>query len=150
VSYGGLTDGSHMFAVRAVASSGDADLTPASFTWTVDTKVPVVTCAATPDNLWPSNGKLIPVSVAINVSDALSGPAGFTLVVATSSEPDSGAGDIQGFTTGTASTTGLMRASRSGSGAGRIYTLTYSGSDRAGNTASCITTVLVPHDQGYR
>jgi hypothetical protein len=149
VSYSSLTDGSHTFSVRAVDYSGNADPTPASFTWTVDTKAPVVTCAATPDNLWPANGKLIPVSMTVNVSDALSGPAGFSLVSATSSEPDSGVGDIQGFTTGTASVTGLLRASRSGSGAGRIYTLMYSGSDRAGNTARCITTVPVPHDQGH-
>jgi hypothetical protein len=56
------------------------------------------------------------------------------LVSATSSEPDSAKG--------------FLRASRLGSGRGRIYTLMYTGSDLAGNTASCTATVRVPHDQG--
>jgi endo-1,4-beta-xylanase len=86
--------------------------------------------------------------VTVNVSDAISGLDGtFKLVSVTSNEPD-GAGDIQGFTIGTASTTGFLRASRLGSGNGRTYTLTYMASDRAGNTASCKTTVAVPHDKG--
>jgi hypothetical protein len=66
----------------------------------------------------------------------------------TSNEPDSGAGDIQGWMIGTAGTTGQLRAERSGSGNGRIYTLTYQGADRAGNTATCAAPVTVPHDQG--
>jgi hypothetical protein len=116
----------------------------------IDKTPPLVTCAATPSILAPPNGKLVPVSVAVNVSDALSGPAGFTLVSATSSEPDSRAGDIRGFTIGTASTTGFLRASRSDSRTGHIYTLTYAGADRAGNTARCVTTVLVRHDRRER
>ena len=146
VTYAGLASGSHTFQVRAIDRSGTADPTPASFTWMVDTVAPAVTCSATPNNLWPPNGKLMPVSVAVNVSDPLSGPAGFTLISATSSEP--GVDDIQGFTVGAASTTGLLRATRSGSGTDRLYTLTYAAVDRVGNTASCVTTVLVPHDQG--
>jgi hypothetical protein len=134
VTYAGLANDSHTFRVRAVDHSGTADPTPASFTWMVDTIAPVVTCSATPINLWPPNGKLIPVSVPVNVSDALSGPARFTLVSATSSEP--GVDDIQGFTVGAASTTGLLRASRSGSGTDRLYTLTYAAVDRVVNTAS--------------
>ena len=102
---------------------------------------------AVSSTLWPANGKLVPVSVAVHVTDALSGAAGFTLVSATSNEPGANA-DIQGFTIGAASDTGFLRASRLGSGSGRIYTLTYEGSDRAGNIASCTTSVLVPHDQG--
>jgi hypothetical protein len=39
-SYGGLSDGSHSFAVRAVGAAGGADQTPASRTWTVDTTAP--------------------------------------------------------------------------------------------------------------
>ena len=68
------------------------------------------------------------------------------LISASSNEADSDA--IQGYVPGTAATTGFLKASRSGSGNGRTYTFTYTGSDRAGNTASCVTTVLVPHDQG--
>ena len=114
----------------------------------IDKTPPTVACSARPNILWPPNNKLVPVSVSVNVTDALSGSAGVTLVSVTSNEPDSGQGDIQGFLTGTASTSGQLRAQRLGSGTGRVYTLTYSGADRAGNTASCTSTVSVPHDQG--
>lgn len=114
----------------------------------IDKTPPTVACSASPNVLWPPNNMLVPTNVSVNVSDALSGPGGFTLVSVTSNEPDSGQGDIQGFVTGTASTSGQLRAARLGSGTGRVYTFTYSGSDKAGNTASCRTTVTVPHDQG--
>jgi len=52
--------------------------------------------------------------------------------------------DIQGWTTGTnpADTGGQLRAERYGGA--RTYTLTYRGTDLAGNTAECKPTVTVP------
>ena len=41
-----------------------------------------------------------------------------------------------------------LRAERSGKGSGRFYTLTYEGSDKAGNSARCAPIVLVPRDGG--
>lgn len=40
-TYSGLADGLHTFQVRAVDSSGNVDPTPATFTWQIDTVVPV-------------------------------------------------------------------------------------------------------------
>jgi hypothetical protein len=114
----------------------------------IDKTPPSISCTADPSVLWPPNNKLVSVTVSVSLSDSLSGTAGFTLVSATSNEPDSGLGDIQGFAAGTASTSGQLRAQRLGSGNGRVYTLKYSGTDRAGNSATCSTTVSVPHDQG--
>lgn len=117
----------------------------------LDKTPPTVMCSVTPNVLWPPNHKLVPVTATVTVVDALSGPAGFTLVSVTSSEPDSGPGaghtlnDIQGFVTGAPSTTGQLRAERSGGGPGRVYTLTYQGKDVAGNAATCAATVTVPH-----
>jgi hypothetical protein len=119
----------------------------------IDDIPPTVTCSASPSSLWPPNHKLKTVTAAVSVTDAESGPAGFTLVSVTSSEPDNGLGDgdqandIQDFVTGTPDLTGLLRAERSGLVGGRVYTLSYSGSDLAGNTATCSATVQVPHDQ---
>ena len=115
----------------------------------LDKTPPAVACSANPNVLWPPNNQLEPVNVSLSVTDTLSGTAGFTLVSVTSNEPDSGQGDIQGFVTGTASTSGQLRAQRLGSGSGRTYTFVYSGADRAGNATSCATTVVVPHDQGH-
>src|SRR5205085_9855818 len=113
----------------------------------IDLTPPTVTCSLTPDVLWPANGKLVPVTATVKVSDAGSGPAGFTLISATSNEPPVG-DTTQGFTLGTASTTGFLKAERLGQGPGRAYTLTYEGMDTAGLTARCNATATVPHDQG--
>ena len=115
----------------------------------IDKTPPTVACSASPNILWPPNNKLVPVNVSVSVTDSLSGSAGFNLVSVTSSEPDSGLGDIQGFVSGTPSTNGQLRAQRLGAGSGRIYTFTYSGNDRAGNSASCTANVTVPYDQGH-
>ena len=75
---------------------------------------------------------------------SLSGPNGFVLSSVTSNErqPDNDVGnDITGFTVGTPSTSGFLRAERSHRD--RIYTLVYTGSDVAGNQASCTAVVKV-------
>lgn len=116
-----------------------------------DTTPPTVTCSASPSSLKPPNQKLAPISVAVSVSDAGSGPAGFVLISVTSSQADSGLtsedvpNDIQGWTTGSADTSGFLRAERFFST--RTYTLTYEGRDVAGNAATCETTVTVPKNQ---
>ena len=114
----------------------------------IDKTPPTLTCAAKPNVLWPPNNKLVPVNIAVSLNDSLSGAAGFQLVGVSSNEPDSGAGDIIAWRIGTASTSGELRATRLGSGTGRIYSLPYSGFDKAGNAATCVSTVTVPHDQG--
>ena len=117
-----------------------------------DTTAPVVTCSAAPAQLKSNNHKLIAVATSVDVGDDESGPAGFELVSVTSSQPGSGAGggdvpnDVQGWTIGTADTRGRLRQERYRTD--RVYTLTYQGSDDAGNTATCRTTVTV--DKGRR
>jgi RHS repeat-associated protein len=113
----------------------------------IDKTPPTVTCSATPNALWPPNHKLVNVTTNVTVTDSLSGPAGFELLSVTSNEPDSGNGDIVGWLIGTPSTAGQLRAERLGRGNGRVYTFDYQGMDKAGNSASCETTVVVPHDQ---
>lgn len=113
----------------------------------IDNTAPVVTCVADPATLWPPNGKLMPVSVDLSLTDALSDGVTYLMTVAASNEPGA-ATDIAGFTVGGQALSGQLRAQRSGGGTGRIYTLGYQGMDLAGNTASCSTTVTVPHDRG--
>ena len=111
----------------------------------IDMTPPTMTCAANPAVLWPPNGRLAPITVDVKVDDAGSGAKGYVLTNVTSNEPDASA--IQGFAIGSAGASGLLAASRLGSGHGRTYTLTYTGYDAAGNSRSCQTTVSVPHDQ---
>jgi hypothetical protein len=139
------------FTCTATSSGGTASQ---SVTVKRDATPPTVACNATPNRLLPPNHKMVAITAAVTVTDLLSGPAGFSLTAATSSEPDNGLGDgdmpndIQGWVVGTADSSGMLRAERSGKGTGRVYTLSYTGSDGAGNSSSCGATVTVPHDQG--
>jgi hypothetical protein len=49
-SLSGLADGSHTFAVFATDSAGNADPSPASYTWTVDTSAPDTSITAKPSS----------------------------------------------------------------------------------------------------
>ena len=99
--------------------------------------------------LWPPNHKLVEVA-RLKANDALSGLSPESLSVnGTSNEPDDGLGDgdsapdivINGDSV-------QLRAERSGTGNGRVYTITASATDQAGNSAMTTVTCTVPHDQG--
>jgi hypothetical protein len=141
-------EGTTTITFFATDNAGNTE-TPKMITVKLDTTPPILTCSVTPSVLWPPNNKLVPVNATVTVTDSLSGSAGFNLLSVTSNERDSGQGDIQGFVQGTPSVAGQLRAQRLGSGAGRVYTFIYSGADEAGNSATCTTTVTVPHDQGH-
>lgn len=126
------------YTCTATSSGGTAS---ASVTIRRDATPPEITCAPTPEALWPPNGRLVPVSVAVEVTDGTSGPAGFALTSAPSS-------DAADFAVGTPDVAGLLRAQRPGDGGDRVYTLGYTAQDVAGNTATCDAQVVVPHDRG--
>jgi len=114
----------------------------------IDLTPPTVACSPDPAVLWPPNNKMVDVDVSLTFTDALSGPWSFAMNQASSS--DGGTGDIAGFTVGSTSLSGSLRAKRSGNSSGRVYTLGYMGRDRAGNTAACSTEVEVPHDRSQK
>lgn len=136
------------------ATNGVGLSASASVTVKIDTVPPDIDCRADPARLWPPNHRAVPVTVNVYVLDTLSGPAGFTLGAATSSEPHDGLGDgdvpndVQGFVAGTPVTVGTLPAERSGLGNGRVYTLSYIGKDVAGNASTCEAMVRVPHAAG--
>lgn len=113
----------------------------------LDKTPPVIACNPDPAVLWPPNNKMVAVGMTLAFSDALSGTWSYSMNQSASS--DGGTGDIDGFVLGSTSLSGSLRAKRSGS-ADRIYTLGYIGSDLAGNTAVCSTTVEVPHDRSQQ
>jgi len=137
-------DGEHRIDFRSTDAAGNVEVAK-SASFKIDRAAPVVTCAATPDRLWPADLMLHDVSVAVQVTDAASGAAGFTLRSVTSNEPDAPVpGDIEGWEVGTADTAGRLRAERRGRGKGRVYTIAYEARDAAGNTAACAAQVTVP------
>jgi hypothetical protein len=100
--------------------------------------------------LWPPNHKMVPVKVLVFASDTGSGIASYKIVSVTSNEPVDGLGD--GDTSPDWQITGdltvNLRAERSGTGTGRVYTITVLCMDKAGNSSTGIVTVAVPHDKG--
>lgn len=153
-------DGTHTLLFRSTDAAGNVE-TAKSLTLHIDTTKPAITADATPNSIWPPNHKLVPISVTIHASDGGSGIAGVSLVSVTSSEPDNGLSggatpnDIQGWATGpvtlnadgTATIGGQVRAERSGAGPGRVYTITFQVTDKAGNSATGTTTASVPHNK---
>lgn len=120
----------------------------------IDKTSPQLGCRLSPSVIWPPNHKMYPVHATVTLSDGLSGTAQFVLKRAASSEPDTSgrqgdrSGDLEGFDIGSRDVDGMCRADRDAHGHGRTYTLTYEGSDLAGNTATCEARTTVPHDQG--
>jgi len=142
-------DGETTISFFATDNAGNVE-TARTLRVKVDQTAPSVLCVPDPRRLSPPNHKMVPVRVSVALADSLSGPGQFVLLSAESNEPDNGTGDgdfprdIQGFTLGCSDTSGLLRAERSGRGAGRVYTLTYRGWDRAGNSRDCKAVVTVP------
>ena len=118
-----------------------------SFTVTVnDTEAPVITgVSANPSLLRPPNHKLIPVTVDYSASDNCGGVVTTSLSV-TSNEPinSDDDGDTSPDWIVQDAHHVLLRAERSGTGTGRIYTITITATDSAGNSSSQTVVVTVP------
>jgi len=115
----------------------------ASVTVKRDATAPDVTCEPSSDAIWPPNHRLVPIDVAVTVTDSTSGAAEFTLTSASGGGSD----DLVGFDLGMPDVSGWARAERAGNGSDREYVLAYTGRDAAGNTRRCAVHILVPHDQ---
>jgi len=100
-----------------------------------------------PPQLWSPNHKMGSVSVEVSVTDSCG--ATCRIVSVTSSEPENGLGDgdTQPDWQMTGGLTVDLRAERSGTGTGRVYSLTIECVDPSGNVSTSSTEVVVPHNQ---
>lgn len=133
----------------ASGSAGGGGLQAASCT--PDLTPPVLSSnVATPNVLWPPNHKFVPVQIASSVSDECDPNPRCVISSVSSNEPVNGLGD--GDTSPdwvvTGASTLLLRAERSGTGTGRVYTVGSTCTDAAGNGVIGYAVVRVPHDQG--
>lgn len=114
---------------------------------------PSISVSLSPDNIWPPNHRMHAVSALVQTQGGC-GAVTFVLDAITSNEPDNGLGDgdtaddIQNETPGTADVLFHLRAERSGTGSGRVYTATYTATDQIGNSSSASGTATVPLSQG--
>jgi glycosidase len=137
--------GVHTVHLRAVDHAGNASALTTHVV-RIDTTAPSIGApSASPSVLTAPNHTMRDVSVGYAASDD-SGALTCSLSV-TSNEPVNGTGD--GDTAPDWEVLGpdlvRLRAERSGRGAGRVYTITVTCADAAGNATSRTTTVTVPH-----
>ena len=159
-SRGGGADASGTFPlgeshVRFEAADASGNVATCAAAVTVsDTVAPGLQAAASPTVLWKPNHRMVPVSVALQSSDACTAAPAIALLTAVSSEPDDApggsdgatTGDIAGAEIGTADREVQLRAERSASGPGRVYALVYEVVDAAGNRSRKTVIVTVPRN----
>jgi hypothetical protein len=117
----------------------------------LDVTAPAFDVTVSPNVLWPPDHKFVEVTATISTTDNCDRSPVVTLVSITSNEPPNGKDpDIQDAAFGTDDRTFSLRAERdTGQGStGRVYTITYRVTDKAGNATVKTATVTVPADQG--
>jgi len=93
---------------------------------------------------------MVPVVVSVAATDNCSGPVESRIIEVTSNEPVNGPddGDTAPDWVITGPLTIDIRAERSGSGIGRVYTITVESGDQVGNVSTSTVMVQVPKNQG--
>ncbi len=143
-----IGSGEHIFRVKAKDLAGNEDPTPAERTFTVDLTPPVLLLSSvSPEQLWPPNRRMKNVTFTGTITDALSGVSSLTYAVVDEY------GEIG--TTGAVSTAGgsftfvveLMAMRHGRDRDGRLYTISLTGLDNAGNSVTTSGDVLVPRDR---
>ena len=140
-------DGVHTLEYYSMDLAGNVESAKKT-TVHIDATAPDATLAADPGTIWAPNHKLVPVQVTVEASDTGSGVASVTLVSIESNEPaEEGTADILDADFGADDREFQLRATRLGTGDGRIYTITYTITDEAGNATTVTTEVRVPHNK---
>ena len=146
-------DGDGLAGFTGTPAAGEARNTPGTKNLTaIDEEPPVITIDPSRNVLWPPNHRLMEVCIDVDVSDEREPAPTYVLTSVTSNEDADGKGDghtpvdIQEAATGTDDLCFFLRAERTGGGDGREYTIVYTATDGAGNTATATTVVTVPHD----
>lgn len=142
-------EGIHTITYWSVDNAGNVEQFNTK-TIKLDKTEPILNIKLDKTTIWPVNHKMIPVTATIHASDATSGINSVVLTSITSNETIQ-ADDIQNATYNlpiTGSTASFeLRADRLGNGTGRIYTITFTATDKAGNVVTKSVDVTVPHNQ---
>ncbi len=140
-----LFDIAHVNAEFAVQAS---DHDPLVAQICADASAPSLSVSLSPNVLFPPNHKYVEVTASVNVSDSVDPDPSLTLVSVTSNEPDNAPGDADGNTVNDvvvdSDTSFRLRAERSETGTGRVYTVTYRATDACGNVTVRSATITVP------
>jgi uncharacterized repeat protein (TIGR01451 family) len=111
---------------------------------------PICTAVNGGPNLWPPNHKMRLITLT-GATDPDGDPVALTATHVTQDEPLNGAADgntSPDATPGPAANQVNLRAERAGTGDGRVYRISFTGSDGRGGSCAGVAIVGVPHDQG--
>ncbi len=148
-----LASGTYNVTLQVTDSKGQTDTDEVVITID-DQTPPQISATLRPSVIWPPNHRMVSVHADVDAFD-FCGPVTIALVSVTSNEPENSQGDgntapdIKGANVGSEDLTFQVRAERSGTGTGRIYTATYEATDPSGNVSHASAEIKVPHDQGH-
>ena len=127
------------------SDSGSVDITVADMT-----PPGIASLAPTPATLWPPNHMMRRISLTIVATDNCDAAVACRVASVSSNEPENGLGD--GDTAPDSQVIGdfatMLRAERSGTGSGRIYSVEMVCRDFSGNASTARTTITVPKSRG--
>jgi len=144
-------DGTHVVRYRSADAAGNAE-TAQSLVVKIDKTAPTLSLSATPGRIWPANNQPFAVSVEGTGSDAVSGLASVTYVVTDeygvplSIDPRT----LSGTSAEWAEALTVEASRRGDDRDGRLYRVTATLTDLAGNTSTAAADIVVPHDQRPR
>ena len=139
-------DGEHVLEYRSVDEAGNVEEVK-TLTVMIDNTPPTGSLTLSRGTLWPPNHKLVTITPTLSHADNLSAVSVSGPVV-TSNQPQSGC-DAEDVPNDWVVSGGSiqLRAERCSSLGGRVYTVTYTLTDQAGNSSQVSATVSVPHNQ---
>ncbi|QYR20257.1 hypothetical protein KZ483_20835 [Paenibacillus sp. sptzw28] len=143
------------FTFELIDKAGNTGTVVASVN-NIDKTAPTLHVVLDKTTLVPVNHQLETVNASLYSEDGMSGIDSVVLISITSNEPDDGLGngdqpnDIQGADYGTPDTSFMLRAERAGTGSGRVYTITYTATDKVGNKTTASATVTVPREKSSK
>jgi hypothetical protein len=142
-----LPRGTHLITLTVESAAGLSDVDELVVT-VVDTTPPLISAVAPSASvLWPPNHRMRSVTIAASVTDLVDASPTCGITSVTSNEPIEGlgGGDRAPDWSISGPLTVSLRAERSRRGHGRVYTITVTCTDDAGNSATATTGVTVPH-----
>ena len=139
--------GVHTLEYKSMDQAGNEEAVK-SMSLKLDNVAPTLNVSLDKTTLWPANKKLVTVTANVYAFDDISQISSIVLTSITSNERLQN-DDIQDASYGVFDTSFRLRADRTGGGSGRVYTITYTAIDLAGNKTIATAIVKVPHDQGH-
>ena len=140
------SDGVNTVSFNATDNAGNPEASR-TLVVRIDQTPPSGTLSLSPPQLWPPNRRLVTVTPSLTVSDASGGPVTVSGPFVSSSEPVTGGGDGTSPDWVVSGDTLQLRAERAEGSSGRVYTVSYTLTDQAGNSAQASSTVTVTNNR---